>query len=550
MKMKINKLFILAGVGATLGLASCSDTLDKEVFAGAVTSETKEEVLAIDPDMAQASVNAISSGAYQHMTILSGHDDFGLPSIMMMLDSNGQDMISANSGYNWFRPSVALANGTYTSDETYEIWYTSYNTIYACNSVLQTIPADTDDDVLKFYRAQALSFRAFYYWLLSQCYQNTYYGYQNEKCVPVITDENMEQAAIDGIARSTVEEVYEQILSDLNESVELLNGNPVKAQTVMSSKPKRFFNLDTVYGMLARVYLTMHDYSSALEAATNCLNTTSCQPYSIADVSKPTFISLEDSSWLWGQPVSTTDGPVLSGIVNFPSMMGSFSYGYAQYGAWRWCNKNLYDWIPTTDVRKGWFLNDSYKSANLTQPYYDYMDYYGYTDDRNNGGTAIQMYTQVKYAPYNNQIDVTDNASDIPYFRIEEVYYIYYEALAMTGGASNAAAGLTQFVQKYRDPSYVCNATSPEAIQDEIWMQRRVEFWGEGFVAWFDLKRLGKPLDRRGAGYPSPYVYYEQPGAPCFVLAIPQQETQTNKLIPQSENNPQWSAPTPVPDAQ
>lgn len=547
--MKLNNFLFLTGAAVALSMSSCSD-LDSTIYSGAVSSETKEEVLELNPDMAAASVNAIPSGAYQHLTIYANaHDDFGLPAIMMMLDSNGQDMVSANSGYNWFAPSVALTMGTNTSRQTNIIWYTSYNAINSCNSVLATISEDTEDLKLMFYRAEALSFRAFYYWLISQVYAQNYYGHESDLCVPILTDKNMEAAASEGVPRSTVQEVYDQILADLNEAIDLFTkSKSIVNQVKPDSKPKRFFYLDSAYGMLARVCLTMHDYEGALEAAQNCLNNTTCRPYSIADVSKPTFISLDDSSWLLGQPVTTTDGPVLSGIVNFPSMMGTFSYGYAQYGAWRWCNKKLYDWIPNSDVRKGWWLNADYKSSNLTEAYYQYMDDYGYTDDPNysDAGTQIQVNTQVKYAPYNYVIDTSDNAADIPYFRIEEVYYILYEAMAMTGNAGGAASQLTNFVRTYRDPSYTCTSSTPEAVQEDIWMQRRVEFWGEGFVAWFDLKRLGKGIDRRGGNYPDVFIYVIEPEAQSFVLPIPQTETTTNKQIPESENNPNWNNPTPV----
>ena len=540
--MKFNNIGLFWSVSIVLALASCND-LDTTLYYGEVTPEQKEEVLEKNPDMAQASVNALATGNYQYMTISSNHNDFGLPAIMMMFDSYGQDFISANIGYNWFRSSVALTVGINTGMDTYEVWYTMYNEIFAENSILQSIPADTEDSTLKFYRAQSLCFRAFDYWILSQVYQQTYYGYQDKPCVPVITEENQEEAAINGAARNTVQEVYDQILSDLNEAVDLLSTSDITAQDVMASKPKRFFNLDAAYGMLARVYLTMHDYANAQKAAENCLAVTSCRPYTIDQVNHPTFISLEDSSWLWGQPVAETDGAVLSGIVNFPSMMGTFSYGYAQYGAWRWINKLLYDYIPDTDVRKGWWLNAEYKSANLSQSYYNYMNSYGYVTDPNATGTAIQAYTQVKYAPYNYEIDTSTNASDIPYFRIEEVYYILAEAQAMSGNTGGAVATLNNFVKTYRNPSYNFSGGSAEAIQEEIWMQRRVEFWGEGFVAWFDLKRLAKGVDRVGAGYPTTYVYKFDAGTPYFVLPIPQQETQTNKLLTEADNNPTWQKP-------
>lgn len=544
--MKINYKGIFIGTGAMLALTACND-LDTNLYGDEVTTQTKEEVLDVNPDMAQAGVNAIASGAYQAFNVSgdSDHADFGLPSIMMMLDSNGQDFISPYIGYNWYMNEIGLNCGNYTGSETLEIWSTMYSSIKTENSVLSTIPEDTEDEDLMFYRAQALCFRAFDYWLLSQVYQQNYEGNETKPCVPIITEQNQEEAAVNGCARSSVQEVYDRILSDLNEAIELLSNTPVTAQSVMSSKPKRFFNLDTAYGMLARVCLTMHDYQGALDAAQKCLAVTTCRPYSISEVNHPTFISLEDPSWLWGQPVAESDIPVLTGIVNFPSMMGTFNYGYAQAGAWKWINKNLYDYIPNSDVRKGWWLDSNFQSPNLSADYYSYLENYGFTNDPDSG-QGIMAYTQVKYAPYNYVIDTENNASDIPYFRIEEVYYIMYEAMAMTGKTGDALSGLQQFVRTYRNPGYSFSSTSAQEIQDEIWMQRRVEFWGEGFVAWFDLKRLNKGIDRVGAGYPSVWVYQIGAGAESFVLPIPQSETTTNKLLPQSENNPNWAAPSAI----
>lgn len=51
------------------------------------------------------------------------------------------------------------------------------------------------------------------------------------------------------------------------------------------------------------------------------------------------------------------------------------------------------------------------------------------------------------------------------------------------------------------DSSYTCIA-SGENLLDEIMLQKRVEFWGEG-INFFDAKRLGLGVDRgwQGIGY-------------------------------------------------
>lgn len=71
---------------------------------------------------------------------------------------------------------------------------------------------------------------------------------------------------------------------------------------------------------------------------------------------------------------------------------------------------------------------------------------------------------------------------------------IQVEGLAKSGRASEAVALLEDFVQTYRDPSYSVTAGG-RSLEDEIWFQRRVELWGEGFSN-SDTRRLNKPLVR------------------------------------------------------
>ena len=165
--------------------------------------------------------------------------------------------------------------------------------------------------------------------------------------------------------------------------------------------------------------------------------------------------------------------------------MGSLNYGYANFSLGKQINKKLYNTIPDTDVRKGWFLDENNESPNLNAEQKAWMDlYYG-------------PYTQVKFAPYNDVVGQATNANDMPLMRVEEMYLIKAEAQAMSGNVNGGKTTLTEFVSTYRDPQYSFNGSSATDIQDEIFRQRRIEFWGEGLI-WFDIMRLNKPVDRRG----------------------------------------------------
>jgi hypothetical protein len=217
--------------------------------------------------------------------------------------------------------------------------------------------------------------------------------------------------------------------------------------------------------------------------------------------------------------------------------MGSLSYGYAYAGAYRMVNKKLFNAIPSTDVRKGWFLNANRQSANLSDAQLKYMV----------STCGYPAYTQAKYGTYNDVVRQTVNASDIPLMRVEEMYMILAEAQAMSGNPAQGAATLENFVKTYRDPAYTCTATSATGVQDAVWQQRRIEFWGEG-LSYFDLMRLNKGVDRRGAGFPATYVYNISAGDNVLIYRIPESEQEANSLISAEDNNPVTVLPSAVAD--
>ena len=88
----------------------------------------------------------------------------------------------------------------------------------------------------------------------------------------------------------------------------------------------------------------------------------------------------------------------------------------------------------------------------------------------------------------------TTNEEDWPFMRVEEMLLIRAEALYRSGQQEEGKKVLSDFVKTYRDPDYNVNATGRK-FEDEVWFQRRVELWGEGFAC-SDARRLNKPLVR------------------------------------------------------
>ena len=131
-----------------------------------------------------------------------------------------------------------------------------------------------------------------------------------------------------------------------------------------------------------------------------------------------------------------------------------------------------------------------------------------------------------------------DGSNDWPLMRAEEMILIQAEATAMAGGDGKSI--LENFVKTYRDPNYTCAATSGTALQDEVWKQRRIELWGEGF-AMADIMRLGKNIVRVKTGvptnFPDAYAFNVAADNEWLLMRIPQNETNSNTGIPTSANN-------------
>ncbi len=99
--------------------------------------------------------------------------------------------------------------------------------------------------------------------------------------------------------------------------------------------------------------------------------------------------------------------------------------------------------------------------------------------------------------------------------------------------------------------SFVSTASSGVELQEEVWLQRRIELWGEGF-SFFDLLRLKKPIIRKDPGsgltnYGALAIFNTPAEASYMLWPLPQEEMQTNNGIEESQNNDMGTLPTSDP---
>jgi tetratricopeptide (TPR) repeat protein len=511
---------------------------------GIVTDSQKETVSTLNPERGVAKVNAIFSTfnqAFPNSSALGAerHNDIGYPTVMLCLDSNTEDVISDNNGYNWTGYDLTFEDRENTSLEGQMVWNDLYSIVFAANNVVGSIDEKTEDANEQFYLGQGLAARAFSYWVMAQLYQFNYKGNEDKPCVPLITEKNSADASVNGCKRSSVKDVYTQIESDLNNAIDLLT-NAEKGKVKRADK--RYISLSVAYGLRARMYLSMHEYAKAADDAANAIKAATSEGIAIASrtaVGKPTFWSVDEVNWMWGIIVSETDDVVDTGICNWPSHMGSLSYGYANYSGGRQISLELYNGINDSDIRKSWWLDAAAEAQEdfLTEEQAAFVAKQGY-----------KPYTQVKFGPYNDVVGTTINANDIVLMRIEEMYLIAAEAYAEAG---NRAEGEKYFKELLNNrlssgsQAYLTDyASNP---QEAVYFQRRIELWGEG-VIWFDVMRLNKGVDRRGAGFPNAECVFNIAKTDDILLwRIPEAELQANKALT-AEDSPAWTLPKPVAD--
>lgn len=542
-----NRYFVALLCSAMLLTTSCSD-LDTNPSGSTMSDGQLNEVLAQDPSKLKSEVSGMYANMIEYGAITQWygtgqprHYDFGYASTMMMMDASGQDEPSQVSGYNWYNKPLRFVDRTANSETTYFIWNQCYKNIKVANDVLKSVDLENLSDVAKSYVGQAYAMRAFEYFTLIQIYQFSYKGHEDAAGVPIVTEKTAEAEANNN-PRAAVKDVYKQIMDDLNTAIDYLTD---------SRSAKSEINRQVAYGLRARVNLVMQNWSDAAADAKKAAE--GYTPLSKDAAAAPGFNDVSASNWIWGNIVDESNDIVQSGILNFPSMMCSFTgNGYSPTYACRMINSKLWKEIPSTDVRKGWWIDENLNSPIVNPKYVvhqedededgnvvKYLAVYNQTGDE--VADITEPYTNVKFGAYKNQYGNELNACDIPLMRVEEMILIQAEATAMGGNVEEGKRILENFVRTYRDPSYTCNATTAEGVQDAVWFQRRVELWGEGF-SFTDLLRLKKPLDRTGANYEVSVRFNLPAESPIFLYLIPEDEENHNEALV-GNNNPVVAVP-------
>ena len=516
----MKKIFAIISVMSLLVFSGCSkDFLDTDP-----TDRVSGTAIFSSPENAMTAVNGLIRLLYVGGWGSSwGAENGGLPAYILVQDIKGEDHPMDGSGSGWFYYDYAydtFADWTGDAGHQYQMWNFFYTLISNANYILANEDMEGDENYKHYVLGQAYALRSFcYMWLVQTYQQNGAINGTSLPGVPIYTEPTV--AGSEGKGRGTVKDVYDQANSDIDAAISHLS------QSSLGQQHKSHISLAAAYGLKARHALVQHDYTAALAAAKQAMQGQQLGKWEdvkvVNDVNKRNV--------MWGLAIQTDQAIGNYDIYNHMDADCKSTYSKARHLIGNW----LYDQIPDTDVRKGWW----------TAPLPD--SEWG-TAGTANGSRRSWCQKKLVY------IDASASTGDHILMRTEEMYLIAAEAACELGQYSEAR-DYVKAVGELRDSEYASRLASkqdnkelnsntlatPRTLMDEIFFQRRVELWSET-PRLFDLQRRGLCFDRAWDGNnhrATCSAYTSIPGSANFILWIPQSEFDGNEnMSAETDQNP------------
>jgi len=490
---------------AALTFAGCDEFLNQPPIGGTLIQEQYDQL--------DNKLEGSMRGVYSTMYAISDHDVFGQRSIDMYGDLLCGDMALTDESYGWFGYDERQLTREYRSGY---LWSHYYGMMRNINMVIATVKNQTTfwnnlqkygmptsglnvldgsgnvvfhydekDSLNAIYYAQALTMRGYVYSSLVRFFVPTVdhlffggYNLTNYPCFPIYTEDNMNDGAQ---PLAMINEVFNLIDKDLTTAISLFDAFGKEYE----GSSKLEVDINVARGTLAYFYLNRareinvnatnplleEPMRKALKYADDVINDHKHEIIPNRSVLTTGFNNVEDNSWMWGQNVTVE---TTGGLASFQGHVDIHSYSYAWVGGTKAIDKNLYDEIPSWDIRKQWF-NDG--KANST---------YALCPDK-------------KYFSAKNPTSTaTDNIdrewlSDNVFMRVELMHLIAAEACYFLGNLDSAAMYLCNILDErinLEDPmaagdyaTYKATlATDDAELVKALILNWRVELWGEGYA--------------------------------------------------------------------
>lgn len=234
------------------------------IISAATIFTSCEKALEVDPRQTIDASTALQNDQDVNSLIVGGYATMGGGSLYGTNLLMVPDLLGSNGVLTWrgtFQSPRQITNKTMTRDnaDANLIWTAAYDAINTANVALNALDIVKDADLKKQIEGEALFIRGILHFELIRLYAlpwgatagNTHLG-----VVIKTKPTNNETEAFEKIPRNTVKEVYDQVIADLTKAATLM-------PEVSDKRATRFAAL----AFLSRVYLQQANYSAALAAA-------------------------------------------------------------------------------------------------------------------------------------------------------------------------------------------------------------------------------------------------------------------------------------------
>ncbi len=484
----------------TMVIMACNDVLE---------TQPKQS---IDTNSAIGNATVLAAIVSDNYDILQDNDMYG--SDLVMLPDVMGDNLESTAERSTFEDQYLFVNGSHMG-----FWNEAWEIITQANLVLFGAEPLTDQDEKDRIQGEAFAQRAFAYFSLMNAYAYMPTAIpgvnglpsldpsQNRGGVPIITDAQLTIADVEFPERATIDAVYTQIRSDLDNAINLLSPGGVTT-----------FNQDNVRALASRVALYQGDYENVILLAQ------AASPLDGTDLS-----SRADYANDWLDPIH----PEGLFVLVFDETEAQFQNGpHNLYGSDFTVNSSIFNGDGDHPVSV--FLNNYF---DVTAP----ADIRGtVVRDVVSPGKKNPVGTPelIKYAGRGG-VDMSD---PIPIVRSAEMYLNVAEAAVRQAVADENLARTTLNVLRTArfGPGFDIPATTTgQALIDAIMFERRIELLGEGH-RFFDLKRNGLDVDKRAqvgatvffnTSSPDRIIGFEEPE---ILAPIPTSEIDVNQNLDQN----------------
>lgn len=456
---KITYIFSLALLLVT---SSCSDFLNEQ-----------PELYFVDSDIysTQERMDGAVLGVYSEMK-----ENYIGAKAFVCIENIGDDMINVSGNGIEALYSYEMSVGMDTQDN-YETWEGAYKAINSANTILEGVNSHKEvaGDKYDQYVAELKFCRALCYYYLNMLYAQPYCLDTDALSVPLRLQA---EHSLDGnnMARSTVKEVYEQILKDTEGFAAL----PTEGITRATQGAAHMLRM--------RVYMAMGNWPAAIQEGKDVKGYALCP-----DPSEPFKSLAECSESIFSFPMSTTD--------NGGGMQSSVPYFYY--------NGNSL----VVDITSG-IHSELYPAYNLE------------ADKRISEllGQVNGQTISLKFTDGKNYLDW------VPIFRYSETLLNLAECYIMDENEVEARKCLKEV--RYRsllESEDILNidGLSGDDLKNAIYLERRAEFIGEAIRS-CDIHRRGENFIKRKN---TSSEFTVTPSTNGYVWPIPTVERANNHLI-------------------